>query len=229
MQLYPINLKIAGRLCLVVGGGAVAARKVGSLLFCGATVRVISPEAIDDIRQLALAEKIDWQQRGYKTGDLDGVFLAIAATNSPEVQRQIAAEARERPVLLNSADDPDACDFQVPSKLRRGELLITISTGGASPALSKQIRERLEAEFGPEYNTVVNLLAKLRELVVHGGSDTEAHTRLFREVLGLDIVEFVRNADWQGLTGALKGILPAHVDPELIVQECITACEQRNM
>jgi precorrin-2 dehydrogenase/sirohydrochlorin ferrochelatase len=109
-------------------------------------------------------------------------------------------------------------------------LLITISTGGASPALSKQIRERLEAEFGPEYNTVVNLLAKLRELVVRGGSgDTVAHSRLFRDILGLDIVEFVRSADWQGLTHALKEILPAHVNPELIVQECITACEQRNM
>ena len=89
MPLYPVNLNVAERLCLVVGGGTIAARKVGSLLICGARVRVVSPKAGEDIRQLALSGKIEWRQRAYRTGDLDGVFLAIAATDRPEVQRQI--------------------------------------------------------------------------------------------------------------------------------------------
>ncbi len=226
MPLYPVNLKIADRLCLVIGGGAVAARKAGSLLFCGARVRVISPEVVEDLRQLTLAGKIEWWQRTYVEGDLQGGFLAIAATNQPEVQRQIAAEAAQRSVLLNSADDPAVCDFQVPSKLRRGELLITISTGGASPALSKQIRQRLEAEFGWEYGAVVTLLARLRELVVHGCPDAERHAKVFYDVLGLDIVESVRKAEWTALQQALAKVLPAHIDAGGILRECIPATER---
>jgi precorrin-2 dehydrogenase / sirohydrochlorin ferrochelatase len=228
MPLYPVNLKITDRPCLVVGGGAIAARKVGSLLFCGARVRVVSPEAGEDIRQLALAGKIVWQQRAYRTGDLDGVFLAIAATDRPDVQRQISDEASGLPTLLNSVDDPDVCDFQVPSQLRRGELLITVSTGGASPAFSKQIRDQLETEFGWEYGAAVILLARLREMVVGNCRDSEAHAKLFRDVLALDIVELVRKAEWQGLTNALRDILPAHLDSDAVVQECIAVVEKRN-
>ncbi len=228
MPLYPVNLKITDRLCLVIGGGEVAARKAGSLLFCGARVRIISPEVVDDLRQLALAGKIEWRQRRYLKGDLQGVFLAIAATDQPEVQRQIADEAAERSVLLNSADDPGVCDFQVPSRLRRGELLITISTGGASPALSKQIRQRLEVEFGWEYGTVVTLLARLRELVVRGCPDTDNHAKVFYDVLGLDIVESVRKAEWTALQQSLAQILPANVDAGEILRECIPVADRRD-
>lgn len=228
MPLYPVNLKISGRLCLVVGGGPVAARKVGSLLFCGARVRIVSPEVVEDIRQLALAGKIEWWQRGYVHGDLRGIFLAIAATDRPEVQRQIAEEAAGLPVLLNSADTPDACDFQVPSKLRRGELLITISTGGASPALSRRIREKLEVEFGWEYAVVVTLLARLREMVVQGGKDSENHAKVFYDVLGLNIVESIRNAEWSALQRALAEVLPAHMDVGEIIRECIATVDRKN-
>lgn len=229
MPLYPVNLKITNRLCVVIGGGVVAARKVGSLLFCGARVRVISPDVVDDIRQLAQAGKIELRQRNYARGDLQGVFLAIAATDRPDVQRQIADEAAGLSVLLNSADDPAVCDFQVPSKLRRGELLITISTGGASPALSKQIREKLEGEFGPEYGIVVTLLARLRELVVQGCEDTESHAKVFYDVLGLDIVESVRKAEWANLQRALAKILPADVDASEIIRECLAVADQRDV
>jgi len=229
MPLYPVNLKITNRLCVVIGGGVVAARKVGSLLFCGARVRVISPDVVDDIRQLAQAGKIELRQRNYARGDLQGVFLAIAATDRPDVQRQIADEAAGLSVLLNSADDPAVCDFQVPSKLRRGELLITISTGGASPALSKQIREKLEVEFGPEYGVVVTLLARLRELVVQGCEDTESHAKVFYDVLGLDIVESVRKAEWPNLQRALAEILPADVDASEIIRECVAVADQRDV
>ena len=117
--LYPVNLKIAGRLCLVVGGGPVAVRKVEALLVGGGKVLVVSPEAAALLRRLAQAGTIEWRQRPYRAGDLDGAFIVIAATNRPEVQRQVARDAAAGRVLLNSTDDPSACDFQVPSQLKR--------------------------------------------------------------------------------------------------------------
>lgn len=218
-SLYPVNLKIAGRHCLVVGGGMVAARKVESLLFCGARIVVVSPDAVAAIQRLAEGDRIHWQRRPYRTGDLDGVFLAIAATDRPEVQRQIADDAANLPVLLNSVDDPSICDFQVPSQLRRGELLITISTGGASPAFSRQIRERLEAEFGWEYGPVVDLLGRLRVLVVGAEGGSEANATLFRHILTLDLAEMVRQEAWDSLLIQLQGVLPAHLDPTATVSE----------
>ena len=229
MPLYPVNLKITDRLCLVVGGGAVALRKIESLLFCGARVRVVSPEAVGEIGNLAEAGRIEWCRRGYAPGDLQGIFLAIAATDNTSVQNQISEEAVGLPVLLNSADNPEACDFHVPSTVRRGELLITVSTGGASPALARQIRKKLEEEFGREYSAVITLLARLREIVVRDGKDTEANTRLFYDVLDLDIVSSVRMAEWTNLQRALEEILPAGVDAGEIIRECAAIGEPRDV
>ncbi len=218
--LYPVNLRIAGRQCLVVGGGAVAARKVEALLFCGARVVVVSPEAGERIRTLAAEHRIAWWQRPYRTGDLEGVFMAVAATDRPEVQRQIAEDAVTLPVLLNSVNEPSVCDFQVPSQMRRGDLLITISTGGASPAFSRKIRERLETQFGWEYGPVVDLLGRLRLLVVGDGGGAGANAALFHRILDLDIADMVRRRDWNTLIDRLQGILPPHLDPKVAVQEC---------
>jgi len=229
MSLYPINLRITDRPCLVVGGGTVALRKIESLLVCGARVRVVSPEAIDEIQALALAGKIEWCQRGYSSGDLHGIFLAIAATDNSLVQRQISGEAATLPVLLNSADDPASCDFQVPSSVRRKDLLITISTGGASPALARQIRKKLEQEFGWEYGVLVTLLARLREIVVGDGNDTGANTRLFYDVLGIGIIKLIQSAAWDELQRALVEILPVSVDAGEMVRLCIETAEQRDV
>lgn len=226
--LYPVNLKIAGRPCLVVGGGPVAVRKVEALLVGGGKIKVISPAAAAPLRRLARTGTIEWLQRPYRTGDLDGAFLAIAATNQPEVQRQVAGDAAAARVLLNSTDDPSACDFQVPSQLKRGDLLITVSTGGASPAFSKRIRERLEAEFGWEYGVIVDLLGRLRLLVMSGGGDAANHAIIFRDIMELDLVGHIREADWDGLTGALKNALPPHLDPERVVQALVEAIGRDN-
>lgn len=219
-SLYPVNLRIAGRRCLVIGGGAVAARKVDALLFCNARVAVVSPEAGGQIRQLAEEDRIVWWQRSYRTGDLDGVFLAVAATDQPDVQRQIAEDAAKLPVLLNCVDNPSVCDFQVPSQMRRGGLLITISTGGASPAFSRKIRERLETEFGWEYGPVIDLLGRLRLLVIGEGGGSEINAALFRRLLDLDMAGLVRRHEWDTLLARLQNILPSHLDPKVAVQEC---------
>jgi len=229
MPLYPINLKITDRPCLVIGGGAVALRKIEALLLCGARVRVVSPHAVNEIQALAQDGKIEWCRRGYSSEDLHGMFLAVAATDNPLVQRQISEESAALPVLLNSADDPESCDFQVPSSVRRKDLLITISTGGASPALASQIRKKLEQEFGWEYGVLVTLLARLREIVVRNGNDTGANTRIFYDVLGIDSINLIRRAAWDELQRALVEILPGGVDAGEIVRLCIEVAEQRDV
>ena len=229
MPLYPINLKITDRPCLVIGGGTVALRKIESLLLCGARVRGVSPNAADELQALAQDGKIEWCRRGYDSGDLHGMFLAVAATDNPLVQRQISEESAALPVLLNSADDPESCDFQVPSSVRRKDLLITISTGGASPALASQIRKKLDQEFGWEYGVLVTLLARLREIVVRNGNDTGANTRIFYDVLGIDSINLIQRAAWDELQRALVEILPGGVDAGEIVRLCIEVAEQRDV
>lgn len=227
MTFYPVNLKIAGRLCVVVGGGLVALRKIRSLLYCGARIRVISPVAVAEIRTLAQEGDIVWKERRYESGDLEGAFLVFAATNQPDVQQKVALEAREHGVLLNSADDPGACDFQVPAQVRRGDLLLTIATGGASPALAKQIRKQLQREFGPEYGIVVALLARIRDVVVGVGS-SEEHRILFRELLRQDIVEYVLQGDWQNVEKILNRMLPPGIDSVRLIQDCLkSSAEER--
>lgn len=130
MPLYPVNLAISDQLCLVIGGGSVATRKVESLLPCGAIIRVISPQAGNRIGELAEAGLLQWEQRPYSHGDLEGAKLVFAATDSHEVQERIIAEATDSGILVNVVTRPEACTFQVPASLRRGELLLTVATGG---------------------------------------------------------------------------------------------------
>lgn len=217
MAFYPVNLKISERLCLVVGGGNVALRKIRSLIGCNAKVTVISPRVVDEIHELAEDGDITLYLRGYRPGDLAGTFLVFAATDNPEIQAQVGREARERNILLNSADDPHRCDFQVPATVRRGDLLLTISTGGASPALSKLIREQLEEQFNGDYGNVIALFARIRELVVPGPGSSAEHKKLFQKLLQSDIVEHTRKGEWDRVTEILEKILPSGVDAGKLV------------
>ena len=124
MAFYPINLNIAGQLCVVVGGGGVATRKISSLLVCAARVRVISPQLSAGAKELIDKNHLEWTPRAYMRGDLQGATLAFALTDRPEVQQQITAEAKELGIPINIGDNPAACTFQIPATLRRGELLI---------------------------------------------------------------------------------------------------------
>jgi len=183
MAFYPVNLNISNRRCLVVGGGSVAARKIESLLVSDAAIRVVSPEVCEKISDMADSGRIEWIQRTYQERDLAGVFLVFAATNQPTVQEMIANQAKQAGVLLNSADSPDQCDFHVPAKIRRGDLLIAVSTGGSSPALSARIKDRLYIDFGPEYATLVELLAQIRRQVVGGMRESIENRQLFQRLL----------------------------------------------
>jgi len=216
-MLYPVNLQIAGKLCLVIGGGRVGLRKIRTLLACGAKVMVISPEVVDDIALLATEGKIELQHRRYREGDLTGVFLAFAVTDNRGVQEQVAAEAGRNGVFLNIADEPERCDFHVPAQVRRGELLLTISTGGASPALARMIREQLEEQFDGEYGDVVALFACIRDIIVDRSGNSETNRVMFERLLQAGIVALVRGSQWAQVAMLLRSELPESVDVDTLI------------
>ncbi len=147
-----------GKRCVVVGGGGVANRKARKLLQARARVVVIAPEVRPELASIA----VEVRRRPYGEGDLEGAFLAFAATNRREVNAAVAREARERGILANVADDPSEGDFALPSTLRRGQLQVAVSTGGASPVLAQRIRRKLEEVFGQEWAGVVEALHRAR-------------------------------------------------------------------
>ena len=221
MLLYPINLNIKDKLCVVIGGGGVALRKVRGLLAARAKVRVVSPEVVDDMQALAQAGEIEWLRRGYVYGDLLKASLVFAATNNRVVQEQIAAEAEKHDVLMNSGDDPQGSDFHLPASFRRGQLLITVSTSGGSPALSSRLRRQLECEIGPEYEQLVYLLSLIREKVVGLDEKTASHTILFHRLLELPLVELVKEKNWFKVQMLLLEELPADIDGVAIMKRFI--------
>lgn len=163
MGYYPILVDLTGRRCVVVGGGQVAERKVDGLLAAGAAVTVVSPTLTERLQGWRNAGKIVWRDRGYRENDLDGFEIAFVATSQPEINAAVAREARERRVWVNAADDPAHCDFILPAVLRRGELLVTVATGGSSPALARAIREQLADYFDENYAALSRIVADARK------------------------------------------------------------------
>jgi precorrin-2 dehydrogenase/sirohydrochlorin ferrochelatase len=141
----------------------VAARKVRSLIEAGAEVVVVAPEVGAEVRALAEHGTVRLHERPFESGDLDGAFLAFAATDRPDVNRAVAASAGERGIMVNVADDPAACDFTVPAMVRRGDVTLAISTGGKSPAFARHLREALERWLSPERCALLDLAAELRQ------------------------------------------------------------------
>jgi precorrin-2 dehydrogenase/sirohydrochlorin ferrochelatase len=216
--LYPVNLKLCDRLCVVIGGGNVATRKIKNLLTCGAVVRVVSPYVHAGLMKIILDRHVEWLEREYVAGDLQGAFIAFAVTGDPDVQQQVKEEADKYKVILNSASDPTGSDFHVPAHFRRGKMLVTVSTGGSSPALSRQVREWLEQEIGPEYEAVAGFLAMVRDAVVGRDDDSTMHKELFQNLLKLDIVKLIREGNWFDLQMILLQELPPEVDSVALIR-----------
>ncbi len=182
MSLFSIFLKLAGHRCLVVGAGAVGESKIESLLLAGADVRVVAPRATRIIRAWARTGEVRWEARRFHPADLQGTFLVVAATSSPQLHEQIFREARRRGVLCNVVDDPARCDFYYPAVVRRGPLQIAISTGGQSPALAQRLRKKLEQEFGPEYEMWVEHLGRARQMLLARAIEPERRRRLLHRL-----------------------------------------------
>jgi len=171
--LYPVNLRLHGVPCLVVGGGPVALGKVRGLLDARAAVTVISPEVVDELDELHDAGTITIDRRRYERGDAARYRLVMTATADPEVDGSVFEDAERAAVWVNAADDPPHCSFTVPARVRRGALLVTFATGGQSPALAAWLRERFELELGPEYEQLLTVLAEARAERVSRGEQTE--------------------------------------------------------
>ena len=148
-QYYPAYLNITGRRTVVIGGGEVAERKTVQLVASGANVTLVSPDATPELERLASEGRVRWIRRAYAPGDLAGAWLAIAATDDPDLHRSIHAEAEREKTLLNVVDVTELCGFIAPSIVQRGPVTMAISTGGASPALARKLRELIGGEQNP--------------------------------------------------------------------------------
>jgi len=162
LKYYPVFLDIRGKKCVVVGGGDVAARKAERLLDCGAKVFVISPNISPAIAALKEKKIISHIAARYSGDLINAAALVIGATDDEKTNAAISLDARKQGIPVNIVDDPQKCDFILPSLLQRGDLAITIGTGGKSPALARHLREELEAKYGKEYETLLNILGNLR-------------------------------------------------------------------
>ncbi|MBP6964437.1 MAG: bifunctional precorrin-2 dehydrogenase/sirohydrochlorin ferrochelatase [Armatimonadetes bacterium] len=183
MPYYPINLNLSGRTCAVIGGGAVAERKTESLLEYGASVRVVSPDLTPRLAGLKSEGRIEHVESEYRPEHLDGAFLVIGATDDREVNRRISEDARARGIPVNIVDDPELCTFFVPASVRRGDLVISVSTSGSSPSLARTIREELEARYGPEYGRLADLLGSLRDEVKERYASMEERAAAYERIL----------------------------------------------
>ena len=181
--MYPILLRLEGLPCLVVGAGAVAARKITGLLEAGGQVTVVSPAAHGDVHSLAEEGTITWNRRPYSPGDLEGFRLVIAATSSQEVNGQVYEEALRQGIPDNSVDDPEHCTFFVPAVLRRGPLTLAISTAGAAPYLARRIREHLESRLYPGLEEDLERVRLARAQIAAAAANSEEKRILVEQCL----------------------------------------------
>jgi len=179
MGLFPMFVKLEGRRVVVVGGGEIAASKIGGLLQAGAKVIVVSPAISSQLAALAVENNIEWREKEFAPEDLEGAFLALAATSLSSVNESVYRAAEARGLLCNAVDDIQNCHFYYGSVVQRGDLQIAISTNGKSPALAQRLRKELEAQFGPEYQSWIEWLGAAREVLRASGAP---HARN-REVL----------------------------------------------
>ena len=207
MRYYPINLDIRNRNCLVVGGGAVATRKVNTLITCGARVTVVSPETTDTLNRLADTGAITLIRRPYASSDLNGMFLVIGATDDSDLNRQIFEQAEKAGRLCNIADQPDLCNFILPSIVHRGDLILAISTSGQSPAFAKKLRQELEKTYGDEYALFLRLMGAIRKKLLSHAHEPEAHKALIERLIEKGLLQKIRMEDWEGIDAILCTVL----------------------
>jgi precorrin-2 dehydrogenase/sirohydrochlorin ferrochelatase len=200
---YPVFLDLAGKPCLVVGGGEVAAGKVSGLLDAGARVVVVSPGLAGTLARLVAAGAVAHRAREFGEEDLDGMALVIAATDQPEVNAAACRAARRRRILVNVVDTPSECDFYTPAVVRRGALQIAVSTEGKSPVLARCIREELEARFGPEYARYLEILGRARAESKRRGDSLRARTAALRALAESGLLSAVRAGDEPAIERAL--------------------------
>lgn len=192
MPFYPVNLQIAGRHCAVLGGGAVAQRKVRSLLAAGAQVTVFSPEMTPLLAELVQSGQLRHVDRLYQPGDVRGFFIVICATDNQVVNRSAAEEARCQGALVNVADAPELGNFTVPAQIVHGDFLLTVSTGGKSPALARRLRQELARQYGEEYGLYLDIIATVRREAKQQLATAKQREAFWRENIDENVLDLLR-------------------------------------
>lgn len=183
MGYYPVFLELQNRPCLVIGGGQVAASKAKALISCGARVNVVSPALSSELQRLLKQRKIRWRKGSFGSGDLKNAELVVGATDDARTNQAVSRLCKKKRIWVNVVDEPRLCSFIVPSVVRRGKLVLAISTGGASPALAKWIRKDLEKQYGPEMSRLLSRAARVRGKVKEKVAGIRHRKQLYEEAL----------------------------------------------
>ena len=207
MPYYPALLDLKDRLVLLVGGGRVAARKLASLLQAGARVRLVSPRLCPEAREQVGAPGVELRERGFQAGDVEGAWLVVSATDNEDLNRAVAQAAEAARVFVNVVDVPPLCSFIVPAVVRRGELTVAVSTGGASPAAARRLRQSLEGQFGPEWGVYLAILRAARAKLTAMGRPAAQNRPLFYELVDSELMQRVTAGNAAAVDEVLTRVL----------------------
>ena len=194
-MFYPLFLDLHERSVLIVGGGTVAERKTNALIEAGARVTLVAPEVTPPLRTLEESGAVRLLERRFMESDLDGALLVISATDDVAVQQQVAAAARARGILINTVDQPALCDFIVPAVVRRGDVVLAISTSGKSPALAAALRAKLESIITEDTARAARVLGEIRNEVHARFQDPELRKKAFERVMNSGILDWIAECD----------------------------------
>lgn len=192
---YPVTLDVTDKKCTIIGGGQVAARKVSTLLQARARVSLVSPELCPQLQQLESEGHLDWLPRSFREEDLPGSWLVIAATDDRAVNSRIAHYCQEHHILVNVVDSPEESSFVVNAFLRRGDLLLAVSTNGQNPVLAQKIRAELENYYGTAYGEVLQVLNEARELLKERCIDADQRGLIMKKLVDSEIIELIVAGD----------------------------------
>lgn len=192
-KYFPILLNLQNKKCLVVGGGAVAQRKIENILDTGVKIKCVSIEFTDDLLALLKQNSIEYYKRPFEISDLDDMDIVFAATNDSEINKQIYQECEKRKILINVVDNPQICTFIVPAIINRGDLTIAVSTSGKFPGLSKKIRKEIEKKYGNFYTEYLEIISEIRNKIIQLNLKEEEKKEKIEKLLDLDILALIEN------------------------------------
>ena len=205
--MYPVNLILDDKPVVVLGGGHVALRKIEGLLEANAKVTVVSPELVDGIAKLVENKKIAWKKKCYEKSDLKGFELIVCAVGNEAVNRIVYADAHDLRILINVVDRFELCDFALPAKIRRGNLLVTFSTNGKSPALSRYLRRTMEKEFDDTYAIWLDRLNVLRGEAIAALPTADDREIFWRSALSDDVMELVKQKKYDEAEESIRNAI----------------------
>lgn len=218
MPYYPVFVELEGKKIVVIGGGNVAQRKISTFLEYGAKVSIVAQEVTPRLRRYIDEGSIEFLGNRFSREKLEGALLVIAATDDPEVNREVSIASREMGILVNAVDQPSDCSFIVPSIVRRGDLVLAISTSGKSPAFAKKLRKEIEKSFGSHYESYLNLMGRLRAEILEKGLDNDKRKRIFDRLVESSIMEAVEKEDWSKVAEDINSVLDGELSPDDVLK-----------